>query len=370
MFAKKWSILAAALVIGSTLLAACAAPEPEMVTVEVTKIVEGETITEIVEVTAEPPPPEKEMRENVLDWVLSYDDIPTLDPSLGTDTSSIQVIEEITVGLTRLDDDANLLPGMSQTWDISDDGLTYVFHLLEDVPWVRWNGVGVERVLDEEGNVRLVTAHDFEYGLKRTCNPETASDYAYVVGFAVEGCDALLSAEGFGDMSDEEKQALIDGVAATSLDYYTLEVTFTNPAVYNINIIGLWVARAEPQWLIEEKGDRWSEPGFNQSYGPYALKEWVHDSFATIIKNPWWPGIPSAPVPQIDEIRFHFLMDTPALAEYEAGTLESSPAPLSDLDRIGGTHHRERRLHLLLRLQLEQAAGRQCPHAPRPLARH
>ena len=86
-----------------------------MVTVEVTKIVEGETITEIVKVTAEPPPPEKEMRENVLDFVLSYDDIPTLDPSLGTDTSSIQVIEEITIGLTRLDDKANLLPGMAQT---------------------------------------------------------------------------------------------------------------------------------------------------------------------------------------------------------------------------------------------------------------
>jgi len=338
MINKKLSVLLAVLVIGSTLLAACAAPAPEVVEVEVTKVVEkeGETVveTETIIVTATPPPPKKETRPNVLHvGDVAYDDIATLDPSLGTDTSSIQIIEELTVGLTRLDDEANLHPGLAQEWEISDDGLTYVFHLLEGVPWVRWNGEAIEEVLDDEGNVRYVTAHDFEYGLKRTCNPETASDYAYVLGFAIEGCTALNTAEGFGDMSDEEKQALIDGVGVKALDDNTLEVTFTSPAVYNLNISGLWVARAMPQWIIEEKGDRWFEPGFNQSYGPYALKEWVHDSYLTMIKNPFWPGIESAPVAQIDEIVAHILLEPPALAEYEAGNLDVAPVPLADMDR-------------------------------------
>ena len=68
MLSKKWSILIAVLVIGSTVLAACAPPEPEVVTVEVTKIVEGETVVEEVVVTATPEAaePEKEMRPNVL----------------------------------------------------------------------------------------------------------------------------------------------------------------------------------------------------------------------------------------------------------------------------------------------------------------
>ena len=339
MINKKLSVLLAVLVIGSTLLAACAAPAPEVVEVEVTKIVEkeGETVveTETVIVTATPPPSEKETRPNVLHvGDVAFDDIATLDPALGTDTSSIQIIEELTVGLTRLDDEANLHPGLALEWEISDDGLTYVFHLLEGVPWVRWNGEAIEEVLDDEGNVRYVTAHDFEYGLKRTCNPETASDYAYVLGFAIEGCTALNTAEGFGDMSDEEKQALIDGVGAKALDDYTLEVTFTSPAVYNLNIAGLWVCRAMPEWIIEEKGDRWSEPGFNQSYGPYALKEWVHDSSLTLVKNPFWPGIESAPVAQIDEIVAHILLEPPALAEYEAGNLDVAPVPLGDMDRV------------------------------------
>lgn len=340
MLSKKWSVVVALLVIGSTLLAACAPAQPEVVTVEVTKIVEGETVVEEVVVTATPEAAEA-ARPNVLRvGDMAYEEIPTLDPALGTDTASIQVIEELTIGLTRLDDEANLHPGMAQTWDVSEDGKTYTFYLLEGVPWVRWNGEAVEEVLDCEGNVRYVTAHDFEYGIKRTGNPDTASDYAYVLSFAIEGFEELNTAEGWADMTDEEKQALIDGVQAKALDDYTLEVTFKTPAVYNINIAGLWVARAQPKWIIEGddctegRGDRWTEPGFNQSYGPYALKEWIHDSSLTLVKNPFWPGIESAPVAQIDEIVFYMLLESAAFAEYEAGNLDVSSVPLGDLDRV------------------------------------
>ncbi|MDY6877693.1 MAG: peptide ABC transporter substrate-binding protein [Chloroflexota bacterium] len=338
MLSKKWYVLVTALVVGSTLLAACAAPA-EPVEVEVTRVVEveGETVveTETLIVTATPAPPEKEMRPNHLYMSFGYGDVPTLDPALTTDTSSVQLVNEFNIGLTRLNEvSLELETGMAESWDVSDDGLTYVFHLLEGIPWVRWNGEAVEEVLDDEGNVRYVTAHDFEYGIKRTCNPETASDYAYVLGFAVTGCNELNTAEGFGDLGDEEKQALIDGVAVKALDDYTLEATFTSPAVYNLNIIGMWVARAQPSWLIEERGDRWSEPGFHQSYGPYALKEWVHDSSITIVINPFWAGIDSAPVAQIEEVTWYMLDTSPAFAEYEAGNMDVSAVPLADLDRV------------------------------------
>jgi len=334
MLSKKWYALVAVLVIGGTLLAACA-PAPEAVVVTVVKEVAGETVIEEVVVTATPPPPEKEMRTNVLHLNFGPGDVPTLDPALSTDTSSVQVVDEITVGLTRLNEvTLELETGMAESWEASDDGLTYVFKIRQGIPWVRWNGTEVEEVTDDEGNVRYVNAHDFEYGMKRTCNPETASDYAYVLGFALTGCNELLEAEGFADMSDEEKQAVIDGVAATALDDYTLEVGFTTPAIYNLNIGGMWVAHAQPQWLIAEKGDRWSEPGFNQSYGPYALKEWVHDSTLTLIKNPFWPGIDSVPVPQVDEIQFAMLDASPAFAEYEAGNLDATNVPIADLDRV------------------------------------
>ncbi len=322
---RKWSIVAIVAVLAMLVVTSC---KPAVQTVVVT--VPGEA-KEIV-VTATPPKP---ARPNILRVNLGPGDVPTLDPALATDTSSVQIIDEITVGLTRLDEvTLELKPGMAERWEASEDGLTYTFYLRQGIPWVRWNGQEVEQVKDEEGNVRYVTAHDFEYGIKRTCNPDTASDYAYVLAFAIKGCDELLNAENWAEKTDEEKQALIDGVAAKALDDYTLQVTFTTPAVYNLNIIGMWVAHAMPKWIIEERGDRWTEPGFNQSYGPFTLKEWVHDSYVTIVKNPFWPGFENIPQPAIDEIKFTMLDASPAFAEYEAGNLDVAGVPLADMDRV------------------------------------
>ncbi|MCD4738763.1 MAG: peptide ABC transporter substrate-binding protein [Anaerolineae bacterium] len=335
MYSKKWTIVLGALLAVSMLLSACATPTPEEIIIEVTKIVEGETVVEQVVVTATPEPAAAEMRDNVLHVSFGPGDVPTLDPSLGTDTSSIQVVEELTIGLVRLHEETLAVdPGMAVSWDLSDDGQTYTFHLLEGIPWVRWNGNSVEEVLDADGNVRYVTAHDFEYGTKRTVDPDTGSSYAYVLGMALAGVEEYLYAENWNDLTDEEKAALRDGVGIKALDDYTLEMTFLTKAAYNLNIAGMWVARAEPQWLIEEKGDRWSEPGFSQSYGPYALKEWVHDSVMTIVVNPFWPGIESVPQPIIEEIQFSMLDQSAAFAEYEAGNLEVAAVPSADIDRV------------------------------------
>ncbi len=341
MLSKKWYTAVSLLVLLSTLLAACATPTPEMVEVEVTRVIEREgeteTVVEQVIVTATPEPeaePEAEMRPNVLRVNLGPGDVPTLDPSLATDTSSIQIIEELTVGLVRLHEETlQPDPGLAESWEVSDDGRTYTFKIREGIPWVRWNGEAVEEVKDADGNTRYVTAQDIEYGLKRTVNPETASGYAYVLAMALEGAEDYLYADNFGEL-DEEKQALRDGVAAKALDDYTLEMTFLTNAAYNLNIAGMWVARPQPQWVIDEKGDRWSEPGFNQSYGPYALKEWIHDSSLTIVKNPFWPGIDSVPVPEIEEVRFSMLDASPAFAEYEAGNLDVAAVPSADIDRV------------------------------------
>jgi oligopeptide transport system substrate-binding protein len=175
----------------------------------------------------------------------------------------------------------------------------------------------------------MVTAHDFEYGIKRALAPETASDYAYVLGFAIKGANEYNAGEGTAD-----------DVAVKALDDYTLEVTFLEPVAYNTNIIGLWTARPVPQWLVdgddctEARGDRWTEPGFFQGYGPYVLKEWVHDSYISVIKNPFWKGIETIEVPKIDEIQWVMLDAIPAFADYEAGNLDVAAVPSEDIDRV------------------------------------
>jgi oligopeptide transport system substrate-binding protein len=102
----------------------------------------------------------------------------------------------------------------------------------------------------------------------------------------------------------------------------------------------MWVAHAQPKWLIEgddcteARGERWTETGFFQGYGPYTLKEWVHDSTLTMIKNPFWPGSDAIPQSKIDEVNFVMLDEQPAFAEYEAGNLDVAAVPLSELDRV------------------------------------
>ena len=117
-------------------------------------------------------------------------DVPTLDPNVAEDTSSITVIENTFGGLTHLNEVTNALePGMASKWDISADGKQYTFTLREGIPWVKWDGakkqvVKVQTCPDKDGKTkdRMVTAKDFEYGILRALKPETASPYAYVLG--------------------------------------------------------------------------------------------------------------------------------------------------------------------------------------------
>lgn len=265
-------------------------------------------------------------------------DVATIDPALAEDTTAAQVVLNSFVGVTSLDVVTSAMtPGMATNWDIvnNDDGTqTVTFHLRNDVPWVRWNGKAVETVKTCDGSAdRMVTAQDFVYGIYRNQLPANASPYAYLLGNILKGASDFNS----GTTTD------FDTVEVKAIDDTTLEVTFLTQAVYNLQIIGRWVAMAQPKWLIEgdcdgaveARGDRWTEPGFYETYGPYTVSEWIHDSSMTLVKNPFWPGSDSIPQAKIDEV--HLIMeDAPAaLADYEADNIDYfSPVPISDIDRV------------------------------------
>jgi oligopeptide transport system substrate-binding protein len=339
MRSKLFVMLALLLVIG-LILPGCTASQPQQVEKLVTQVVEQkvqvvQTVEQVVqkekiiEVTATPPPAPAGPKTLRLAW--GPGDIPTIDPALAVDVISIQIIEETTVGLVRQDEtNAQVDLGMATEHQVSDDGLVHTFKLLNDVPWVRYDGQQVVKVPDCEGKDRVVTANDFAYGILRTLNPATASDYAYVLTPVIAGAKEFNE----GTITDTAK------VGVQAVDPTTLVITTTTPAVYNLNILGLWVAHAQPKWLIEgddctqARGERWTETGFFQGYGPYTLKEWVHDASLALVKNPFWPGTDSVPVATIDEVNWTFLDTTPAFAEFEAGNLDVAGVPLGDMDRI------------------------------------
>ncbi len=253
-------------------------------------------------------------------------DVPSLDPALATDSTSIQIIDEIFLGLTMIDQTSlETAPGLAESWTVSDDGLVTTFKLMPNVPWVHYNADTdtVEEVKDEAGNVRYVTAADYVYGMTRTLDPETAGGYAYVLADWINNGAAFNG--GTGSAED---------LGLKAIDDTTLEITSPTSAVVSLSIYGLWMSRAQPAWAIDEYGDRWTEPENIATYGPFALKEWAHEQSLTLIKNPLWVGTSNHPQSKIDEVDFKLLDSPEQLKEYEAGTMDTIEVPVSELDRL------------------------------------
>ncbi|MBN2469502.1 MAG: peptide ABC transporter substrate-binding protein [Anaerolineae bacterium] len=255
---------------------------------------------------------------------LGASDVPTLDPSLATDTSSIQVLIETTPGLSRVNEVTLATePGMA-TWEVSEDGLVYTFSILPEVPWVFVNDAGeVEMATDADGNVRYVTAEDFAFGIRRSIGGELGSYYGGIMSDWVENGRAVYN----GEMPVED-------LGVEAIDTYTLQITAARPAAFLPTIFGMWQAYAQPAWVIEEFGDFWYEAENFQSYGPFVLAEWLHGESVTLVKNPFWPGTDNIPVPAIDEVQLMILDQSAAFANFEAGTADVVPAPSAELDRI------------------------------------
>lgn len=293
-------------------------------TVEVTRLVTEEVEVEVpVEVTAVP-----EMGEQPVTMRWNYiSEPPTLDPSLATDTTSVDIAYNLFVGLTRPDPvTGELTPALATDWSVSDDGLVWTFNMRDDFPWVRYDPQTGEFsiVTDEEGNERYVNANDIVYGVKRTIDPATASDYAYVL-YAIENAEAVNSGE---------EGVTIDDVGVAALDDYTVQFTLASPAAYFPSIAGMWVAYPMPQWLIEDDtfGDRWTEAGVIHTFGPYGLEEWIHGGTLNLIKNPFYPEADSVQIERVEGVMIN--EESTAFAMYENDELDTVGVPLPEIDRV------------------------------------
>lgn len=189
----------------------------------------------------------------------------TIDPALNSAVDGAIMLHHAFEGLIKWVDDGNgnamLAPGMAESWDVSDDGTVYTFHLREGALW---------------SDGEPVTAHDFEYAWKRVVDPATAADYSYMLDCVLNGPEIIY--DGTKDPSE---------LGAVALDDMTFEVTLHTAIPYFTEIAAFPAAFPVRQDIIEANGDQWTfEPSTYIGNGPYMMTEWVHNSYIKMEKNP------------------------------------------------------------------------------------
>ena len=251
-----------------------------------------------------------------LNWPLNAEP-PSLDPALATDDQSIDCVEQLFLALTDIDEQSmEVIPELATEWSASADGLTWTFKMRKDVKWVHYDPETKKvKTLD------TVTAHDVVYGVKRTLDPETASDYAYV-DYIIKNGQAVNT----GESTD------LDSIGVRALDDYTVEFTLEEPAGYFGYIAGMWINRPMPKAAIDEHGDKWTEAGNMVTNGTYMLEAWEHEDKVVMVKNPNHYDAKNVQIGRIN--RPIVTEDSTRFAMYENGELDTAPVPQTDIDRV------------------------------------
>lgn len=183
----------------------------------------------------------------------------TLDPQLATSQSSIQISSFLQEGLSKLDENLKPIPGLAKSWDVSEDGLTWTFHLRENLKW---------------SNGDPLTAHDFKFAWLKALNPEVASEYAYML-FPIKNAEEYNA----GKVKVEE-------VGIEVIDDLTLKVTLGAPTPYFDSLVSFITYTPANEKFTKEQGENYAlEAGKLLSSGPFELKTWKHNSDMTLVKN-------------------------------------------------------------------------------------
>ena len=200
----------------------------------------------------------------------------SLDPAKIQGVPEHRIFETLFEGLIVYDpQSADGVPGLAESWEVSEDGMTYTFKLRK----ANWS----------DGTP--ITAHDVVYSWLRELAPETASPYAWFPVMFLAGANEY----NIGEAGPE-------AVQIRALDDYTFQMDLIGPLPYVIGALGHYSFAVVPQHAIEKYGDEWILPGNFVGNGPYTLKEWTPQDKIVAVKNEaYW----DADSVKLDEVVFY-----------------------------------------------------------------
>ncbi|EEX48071.1 MULTISPECIES: peptide ABC transporter substrate-binding protein [Jonquetella] len=218
----------------------------------------------------------------------------TIDPVLNNAVDGSTVDYNVFEGLVRPDENGVIAPGCAEKWDVSEDGLTWTFHLRDGLKW-------------SDGSP--LTAADFKFGFLRILIPENAAPYgylAYMIKNGKEFFEGKCKAEDVGIEAPDDKTLVLHMAEKSPL---VLQYLSFNPFV---------PAKRE---LVEANPRGWTIASMPMlSNGPFYVAEWKHNSEMLLKKNPnYW----DAANVKLDGVRLLMIVDSnTALAAFKAKNVD------------------------------------------------
>ena len=240
----------------------------------------------------------------------------SLDPQRARFFESHNILRDTYECLTATGKDASPIPALAESWERSDDGRRYRFHLRANARW---------------SNGEVVSADDVVAGLRRLVDPSTASEYAQLV-------DVIANAS---DIAAGRKPATTLGVRAD--DAQTVVIDLSQPAPYLPGLLAHTSTCPVHRPSLAKFGAEFAKPANSVSNGAFVLREWVQGSYVQLARNPYYWNNAAT---HLDGVRFISFNDPGSeYRRYQAGALHMTAViPPSEFEHIHSERPKE--LHI------------------------
>jgi len=256
--------------------------------------------------------------------------ISSLDPAQARNLENIWAINQLFNGLVQMDDSVHVVPCIANSWEISEDGKTYTFHLRDDVYFH-------DHHLFDNGEGRKVVAEDFLFSFWRILDRETASAGA-----------------SYMSMLDKSRPGNSLGIEAP--DDHTVVFYLKKPFPPFLGILTMQYFSVIPHEITEHYGLDFRRNPIGT--GPFVFKMWKEDVKLVMLKNQkyWEKDTQGNALPYLDAVAVSFIKDhNMAFNEFIAGKFDFHSGIAGSTKQIVLTQEGELRDTYVDRFRMQKA---------------
>lgn len=217
----------------------------------------------------------------------------TLDPHRAEGVPASNVLRDLYEGLVSEAANGDYIPGVAESWSISEDGKTYRFKIREEAVW---------------SNGDKVVAEDFVFSLRRSVDPKTLSNYSSMLYPIKNARDVVLG------------KLPTDKLSVSAESENTLLIELEEPTPYFISLLTHSTTYPVHPPSVREHGSSFTRPENMISNGAFTLKDWRIQDYILLERNEKYWDNSSTTLSQV----YYYPLDNPdaSLRRYRANELD------------------------------------------------